>query len=168
MPRNVEIKARLRDRKTVEATVQARAHHGPELIVQEDVFFRCAQGRLKLRTFADGRGELIFYRRPDAAGPTESEFRKARTDDPRTMVEVLTAAIGAIGVVRKRRTLYLIGRTRVHLDDVEGLGDWLELEVELEAGQTPADAAVVARELMAELGVEPDDLEPRAYVDLLG
>ncbi len=69
MPSNVEIKARLRDREAVEALVRARADHGPELIVQEDVFFACETGRLKLRRFSDDRGELIFYRRLDTEGP---------------------------------------------------------------------------------------------------
>ena len=167
MPSNVEIKARLRDRDRVERLVRERADHGPELIVQEDVFFHCEQGRLKLRRFSDDRGELIFYRRLDAEGPTESEFHKAPTGDPTAMTAVMKAAFGAIGTVRKRRTLYLIGQTRVHLDEVEGLGDWVELEVVLEAGQTADDGASVAHGLMRTLGIDEDDLEARAYLDLL-
>lgn len=167
MPKNVEIKAKLRDRETVEAIVRERADHGPELIVQEDVFFRCATGRLKLRTFADGTGELIFYRRSDTEGPTESEFYKAPLGDPRATAGLLTAALGATGVVRKRRTLYLIGQTRVHLDQVEGLGDYLELEVVLRDGQSTDDGVAIAEQLMADLGIRPDELEAGAYVDLL-
>lgn len=167
MPKNVEIKARLQDRKGVEVLVSARADHGPELIVQEDVFFRCEAGRLKLRTFSDHLGELIFYRRLDSEGPTESEFHKAPTSDPAAMTQALAAALGTLGVVRKRRTLYLVGQTRVHLDDVEGLGDWLELEVVLEDGQSAGDGAAVARELMCAIGVREADLEARAYIDLL-
>lgn len=167
MPKNVEIKARLRDRRAVETLVAERADHGPELIVQEDVFFRCAGGRLKLRTFADDRGELIYYRRLDAEGPTQSEFHKAPTADPRAMAETLGAALGTAGVVRKRRTLYLIGQTRVHLDEVEDLGHFLELEVVLEPEQTTADGAKIARALMAAFGIREEDLEARAYVDLL-
>lgn len=168
MPRNVEIKARLRDRAAVEAIVRERADHGPELIVQEDAFFGCDRGRLKLRIFDDGSGELIFYRRLDAAGPTESDFVKLATDRPVSLRELLASALGTTGVVRKRRTLYLVGQTRVHLDEVEGLGDWLELEVVLDSDQSPEVGAVIAEELMAALGVAAEDLEARAYLDLLG
>ena len=136
MPSNIEIKAVLRDRAGVENLVRDRADHGPELIVQEDVFFPCEEGRLKLRTFSRDRGELIFYRRVDTEGPTESEFFKASTSDPEAMAVVLGAALGTAGVVRKRRTLYLVGQTRVHLDEVDGIGPYLELEVVLEPDQS--------------------------------
>ena len=167
MPSNVEIKAVLRDREGVENLVRDRADHGPELIVQEDVFFPCEEGRLKLRTFSRDRGELIFYRRVDTEGPTESEFFKASTSDPEAMAVVLGAALGTAGVVRKRRTLYLVGQTRIHLDEVDGIGPYLELEVVLEPGQSTDDAAAIAHELMEALGIQSDDLVAEAYIDLV-
>ena len=167
MPSNIEIKAVLRDRAGVENLVRDRADHGPELIVQEDVFFPCEEGRLKLRTFSRDRGELIFYRRVDTEGPTESEFFKASTSDPEAMAVVLGAALGTAGVVRKRRTLYLVGQTRVHLDEVDGIGPYLELEVVLEPDQSSENGAAVARELMATLGISAEDLEANAYIDLI-
>ncbi len=167
MPSNVEIKAKLRDREAVEALVRQRADHGPELINQEDVFFTCESGRLKLRAFSDDRGELIFYRRLDSEGPAQSDFFKAPTTDPDALVAALKAALGEVGTVRKRRTLYLVGQTRIHLDEVDGLGDWLELEVVLEPGQSVDHGARIAHELMEAIGVREEDLEARAYVDLL-
>ena len=167
MPSNVEIKAVLRDREGVENLVRDRADHGPELIVQEDVFFPCEEGRLKLRTFSRDRGELIFYRRVDTEGPTESEFFKASTSDPEAMAVVLGAALGTAGVVRKRRTLYLVGQNRIHLDEVDGIGPYLELEVVLKPGQSADDGAVVAHKLMATLGISAEDLEANAYIDLI-
>lgn len=167
MPSNIEIKARLRDREAVEALVRERADHPPELIIQKDVFFPCGSGRLKLREFSDDRGELIFYRRLDTEGPSQSDFCKAPTADPAAMAAVLKTALGEVGTVRKRRTLYLIGQTRIHLDEVDGLGDWLELEVVLEPGQTADDGARIAREIMTILGLRQSDLEARAYIDVL-
>ena len=167
MPSNVEIKAKLRDREAVEALVRVRSDHGPELIFQEDVFFPCESGRLKLRAFSGDRGELIFYRRLDSEGPTQSDFFKAPTADPDALSTALKAALGEVGTVRKRRTLYLVGQTRIHLDEVDGLGDWLELEVVLEPGQTAEHGAQIARDLMLALGIEEMDLEARAYIDLL-
>jgi predicted adenylyl cyclase CyaB len=167
VPSNIEIKAKLRDREAVEALIRSRADQGPELIVQEDVFFACESGRLKLRAFSDDRGELIFYRRLDTEGPAQSDFIKAPTTDPDALATALKAALGEVGTVRKRRTLYLVGQTRIHLDEVDGLGDWFELEVVLEPGQSAGDGERIARDLMLEFGILEDDLEARAYVDLL-
>jgi adenylate cyclase class IV len=80
---------------------------------------------------------------------------------------VLAAALGVRGEVRKRRELVLVGQTRVHLDVVEGLGTFVELEVVLEAGQSDADGEAVARALLRELGLGEADLLPVAYIDLL-
>lgn len=84
------------------------------------------------------------------------------------MLETLSAALGVIGTVRKHRVLYLSGQTRIHLDDVEGLGDFLELEVVLDDGQSTAEAERIANDLMAQLGITGDDLVAVAYIDLLG
>ena len=167
MGRNVEIKARVGDRRALENRVRQIADGAGELIEQEDHFFNCATGRLKLRCFSGDRGELIFYRRDDGSGPTQSEFIKSPTANPRSLLEALTAAHGVAGVVRKRRTLYMVGQTRVHLDEVEELGEFLELEVVLRPRQTLSDGERVAQELMARLGVSEDELVPVAYVDLL-
>ncbi len=167
MGRNVEIKARVDDPTSVRARAAALADRPPAVIDQEDTFFCCPDGRLKLRRFADGRSELIFYRRDDTVGPRESHFFKAPIQEPEALIQALGAALGVLGVVRKRRALYLAGQTRIHLDEVEGLGDFLELEVVMGEGQSPDEGSRIARELMARLGVREDDLEPRAYIDLL-
>ena len=80
---------------------------------------------------------------------------------------MLTRACGTLGRVRKRRILVLVGGTRVHLDSVEGLGDFLELEVVLRPGQTVAEGEAIARDLMAQLGVPEQALVSGAYLDLL-
>lgn len=167
MPRNVEIKARLDHFNTVAAKAAAMADHGPIAIAQDDTFFRCDNGRLKLRVFSELEGELIFYRRTDRQGPKESFYVRSPTASPATLREALTLAHGEIGRVIKDRTLYLVGRTRIHLDKVQGLGDFLELEVVLDDGE-PLEAGVrEAHRLMAELGIAPSQLVGGAYVDLL-
>jgi predicted adenylyl cyclase CyaB len=87
--------------------------------------------------------------------------------DPASLGAVLAAALGVRGVVRKRRRLYLIGRTRVHLDRVEGLGDFIELEVVLGEGEAVSRGEVVAAELADRLGIARSDLVRGAYLDLL-
>lgn len=167
MPRNVEIKARLDNFSAVADKAAAMADHGPIAIAQDDTFFRCDNGRLKLRVFSEMEGELIFYRRTDRQGPKESFYVRSPTASPATLREALTLAHGEIGRVIKDRTLYLLGRTRIHLDKVQGLGDFLELEVVLEDHE-PLEAGVrEAHRLMAELGIAPSQLVGGAYVDLL-
>ncbi|XP_041576625.2 uncharacterized protein [Taeniopygia guttata] len=80
---------------------------------------------------------------------------------------VLSQSLGVLGTVRKERLLLLLGQTRLHLDRVEGLGDFLELEVVLRPEQSEQDGQRVAQELLRDLGVADSDLVPGAYLDLL-
>ena len=169
MARNIEIKARIDSIERVGRLAAPLADQGPVEIAQDDTFFRCrAPGdRLKLRTFAPDRAELIFYRRADDSGPKESFYLISPTSTPDALRESLTLACGQAGRVRKQRRLFMVGRTRVHLDRVEGLGDFMELEVVLREGE-PAEAGVAeAHALMARLGISADQLVQGAYVDLL-
>lgn len=167
MARNIEIKARVADIGALAARVAALATEGPTVIQQDDTFFHCAAGRLKLRAFSPTEGELIFYRRADQVGPKESFYVLSPTQSPHTLREALTLAHGQVGRVIKERTLFLVGRTRVHLDAVQGLGSFLELEVVLADGETPDSGVREAHDLMARLGIEPSHLVDVAYVDLL-
>ncbi|MGE6263355.1 class IV adenylate cyclase [Aeromonas media] len=167
MPRDIEIKARIERIDLLHPRATAIADCGPVEIAQDDTFFRCDAGRLKLRTLSPCSGELIFYRRADRQGPKESVYHLTPTSEPDRLRETLSLACGQIGRVRKMRTLFLVGRTRIHLDRVEGLGHFLELEVVLEEGE-PLEAGMrEAHDIMARLGVEPSQLIEGAYLDLL-
>lgn len=166
MARNIEIKARVDSIAELACKVATIASSGPTEISQDDTFFECDAGRLKLRTFPDGRGELIFYRRADHNGPKESFYLISATQEPCSLREILSLAYGQCGRVEKRRTLFLVGRTRVHLDLVKGLGEFIELEVVLRDGE-PAEAGIAeAHALTRELGIDPSQMLECAYVDL--
>lgn len=167
MPRNIEIKARLRNLADTLALAMPLADGPSELIAQDDTFFRTARGRLKLRAFADGSGELIYYERPDQAGPKASFYVRSPVASPDSLREALTLAHGQIGRVRKQRTLLMVGRARIHLDQVEGLGDFLELEVVLADSESEAGGMAQAHALMTRLGIEAKQLVQGAYLDLL-
>lgn len=167
MARNIEIKARIDSIDSLMAKVEAIATSGPIEMAQDDTFFRCDTGRLKLRAFSAAAGELIFYRRADTAGPKESFYLRSPTASPETLREALTLAWGRTGRVVKRRTLFMVGRTRVHLDHVDGLGDFIELEVVLDDNEPAAAGVREADALLAELGISPSCLVEAAYVDLL-
>jgi predicted adenylyl cyclase CyaB len=167
MPRNIEIKAQIASVESLLAKAAAIADAGPFEITQDDTFFVCKAGRLKLRAVSEEEGELIFYCRTNHQDSKESFYLRSPTSAPATLREALSLAYGQAGRVQKHRTLFLVGRTRVHLDNVASLGHFLELEVVLEEHE-PAEVGVrEARELVARLGVEPSQLVEGTYMDLL-
>ena len=167
MARNVEIKARVRNRATLFARAQQIADGPPVEIVQDDTFFVCSNGRLKLRAFSESEGELIFYRRHNTPTPKESQYFVTPTSCPSKLRETLASALGECGQVRKKRTLFLVGRTRIHIDEVEGLGEFMELEVVLSESQAVDEGIATAQRVMQQLGIDEEDLVDSAYVDLL-
>jgi predicted adenylyl cyclase CyaB len=167
MARNIEIKARVPDPAALRARVAGLATSAPQLPMQRDTFYNAPAGRLKLREFADGTAELIYYERPDQPGPKTSIYTRTPAPDAASMRELLARCLGAKAVVAKSRELFLAGQTRIHLDKVEGLGSFVELEVVLAAGQTDAEGEQIASDLMAQLGIREADLVGHAYVDLL-
>ena len=167
MPRNVEIKAKIRDLLQLRTRAQSIADSGPFEIQQDDTFFVCHNGRLKLRIFSESQGELIFYRRDDSPNPKESQYVITPTSAPYELREMLVLSLGECGRVRKQRTLFLAGNTRIHLDEVEVLGAFMELEVVLSGRETVAQGIETAHRVMQQLGVSNQDLVDRAYVDLL-
>ncbi len=164
---NVEIKARVKDIDALREKVEAICDNFGGLIEQEDIFFNVESGRLKLRILAADRGQLIYYQRPDRVGPKISAYHISETAEPETLMSVLSKALGVRGVVRKARYLYWIDQTRIHLDQVEGLGDFLELEVVLRPDQSRDQGAAIAAEIMEKLHISPDDLVEGAYMDLI-
>ena len=167
MPKNIEIKARVRDLTDLKRRAETISDSSLEVIPQEDTFFVTAKGRLKLRVLAPDRAQLVYYERPDQEGPKRSDYFIFNTNDPENLKTALTLALGIRGVVKKTRFLYRVGQTRLHLDAVEGLGQFIELEVVLRDDQSDAEGQAIADELMKKLGIEPNDLIEGAYMDLL-
>jgi predicted adenylyl cyclase CyaB len=166
MARNVEIKAHIESIASIFPKAAALADKGPIGILQDDTFFSCPNGRLKLRAFSSEKAELIFYRRTDKSGPKESLYVVSPTSSPDTLREALSLAYGQAGRVRKNRTLFLAGRTRIHLDRVEGLGEFLELEVVLTDDESVETGEAIAWDLMEKLGICQNQLIEGAYVDM--
>jgi predicted adenylyl cyclase CyaB len=167
LPSNIEIKARVRNFDEIRRRAEDVSDSPVEVIPQEDTFFNTPHGRLKLRLLAEDRAQLIYYTRPDQEGPKRSDYHIFHSSDPANLKRVLELAYGIRGVVRKTRYLYLVGQTRVHLDDVEGLGQFMELEVVMQEKQSDAEGQAIAEALMASLGVDKTDLLEGAYMDLL-
>jgi adenylate cyclase class IV len=167
MPTNVEWKAHARDFDRQRALAEALAGPPLDVLEQTDAYFPVSAGRLKLRRQAPARGELIHYFRENDAAPRRSDYRIAETCQPDALARLLADALGVGGVVRKRRWLYLAGRTRIHFDEVEGLGRFVEVEVVVRAGESLEEAQAEAEEFLARLAVAREDLVATAYVDQL-
>jgi predicted adenylyl cyclase CyaB len=167
MPTNIEIKARVRDFPALQGRAASLSDTPVQVIPQEDTFFHVPQGRLKLRRLAPDHGQLVHYQRTDQEGPKRSDYHIFETSDPESLLKALGLALGVRGIVKKVRYLYMAGQTRIHLDDVEGLGQFMELEVVLQPGQDEAEGQAIAEALMEKLGVLESELLECAYMDLL-
>ncbi|UCE65282.1 MAG: class IV adenylate cyclase [Candidatus Zixiibacteriota bacterium] len=167
MARNIEIKAKAQDFQKQMLIAESLGDGKVQHLFQEDTFFYVPSGRLKLREFGDGKGELIQYERGDSLEPAECRYLLYPADKPTILKDALTKALGIRAVVRKRRIVYFAGQTRIHFDEVEDLGKFIELEVVLNQGEKAELGVAIAEDLMKKLGIDNQDLIEPAYVDLL-
>ena len=169
--RNVELKARDPDpARTLERALALGAEDKGE-IRQRDTYFSGARGRLKLREQEAGGAalwdELIEYSRADSTDARTSTYLRVPVADAPTLREALDAAYGTLVTVTKRRRLLLWEGVRIHLDEVDGLGSYLEFEAVAEEGSDLSGEHEKVERLRAELGVKQTDLVARSYSDLL-
>ena len=165
---NVEIKARDADPEATAARCEALGAADRGVLHQRDTYFAGRHGRLKLREENGSAAELIAYRRPDTTEAEASAFIRAAAADPAALREALDAALGETVVVVKRRRLWLWEHVRIHLDDVEGLGTFIELEAMVGPGlNTPEEAAAKVARLRSELAIADGDLIAVGYSDML-
>jgi homotetrameric cytidine deaminase len=170
---NVECKAHDADPEATAARCVALGAVDHGVLHQRDTYFAPARGRLKLRDQGPEGAKLIAYRRPDATQDTESNYVLASTSEPEALVEALDAALGTTVVVVKRRRLFVWETVRIHLDEVQGLGCFVELEAVVGSGdgEPSAEELAVARahvaRLRAELAIADAALVAVGYSDLL-
>lgn len=162
---NIEIKARASDWAVQLKTGLALADRS-ERLVQADTFFNCANGRLKLREQRGAGDYLIFYRRAGLKGPKTSTYSLVPVRNAAETKRTLARALGITKKVFKKRLVCFVGRTRVHFDEVRGLGRFIELEVVLKPGASMAGGRREAASLMKALGIKKADLLAGAYADL--
>jgi len=166
MSRNVEIKARASDWAAQVKKGRALAD-STERLIQTDTFFNCSNGRLKLREQRGARNYLVFYRRAGEKGPKVSDYTIVPVSDVKKTLGALSKKLGVTVKVVKKRLVCFAGRTRIHFDEVKGLGRFIELEVVLKPGETPAKGRREAAGLMDALGIKKRDLLAGAYADML-
>ena len=169
--RNLELKARDPDpARSLERALALGAEDMGE-ITQRDTYFAGARGRLKLRE-QDAEGsalwdELIEYSRPDSTDPRPSTYLRVPVADAPTLREALEAAYGTLVTVVKKRRVLLWEGVRIHLDDVEGLGSYLEFEALAEQGSDLSAERDKLERLRDELGIQDANLVATSYSDLV-
>ncbi len=166
--RNVELKCRCRDLAAAVAALAPLAPRDAGTMEQIDTYFPVPIGRLKLRQIVGVRSELIWYDRPDAAQTRNSDYRLTPVSHPAELRASLAAALGERGSVSKVRHLLLWHNVRIHLDDVAGLGAFVEFEAVMGPGETEAVGHERIAELCRALSLSPDDYCRASYSDLLG
>ncbi|MTD45237.1 CYTH domain-containing protein [Conexibacter sp. W3-3-2] len=166
--RNVELKAHDPDPVSTLAAVRDTGAVSMGTLEQADTYFPVPHGRLKLRDEGPRGATLISYDRPREARARPSSYRLVPVPDPASLRAALAQALGESGTVVKSRRLLMHGAVRIHLDRIEGLGDFVELEAvappdsDLQAEHAAVDALARA------LGITPDRVVDRGYAELLG
>lgn len=170
---NIEIKLRIADADSARCAIETLADGPARILEQKDTYFNAGDDAyLKLReeldaAEGDASASLIAYRRGRSAEPRPSDIRLAHLGDAGELAETLGHALGVLVVVDKTRELYFCGQTRIHLDRVDRLGAFLELEVVLEPDQSQADGLAIARRLIERLNVDEAEAQSDSYRDLL-
>jgi adenylate cyclase class 2 len=168
--RNHELKARCSDLAAAEAAAAGLGGWDAGTLIQRDTYFHVPHGRLKLREITPHGGpataELIQYHRPDQVEARVSDYVIVPISDAEAMGAALTRALGVRAVVVKARRLYLWRHTRIHLDTVEELGAFIELETVL-TDESDAEAQAELARAAAALDIRDEDRVAASYVDLL-
>jgi predicted adenylyl cyclase CyaB len=164
--KNFELKAVAHDLGRLRRTLRALGAKRQRPLAQTDTYFSVPSGRLKLRQRKGGRtAELLVYLRPDARRARASEYQKLPVSDAPGLLKLFRGMFTEDVCVRKTRDLWMLGETRVHLDRVDGLGAFVEIEVPFEGGAGPARQTMTR--LVRELGIARADVLDRSYADLL-
>ncbi len=167
MRRNIELKARCGDLARAAARCERLGARREWTRHQTDAYFAVSEGRLKLRVETPGEAMLVRYRRDDRAAARESLYEVTPVSDPAATLAALAAQHGVRCRVEKTRTLYLIENVRIHLDEVEGLGAFVEFEAVMGEGCSDAAARELLGRLQGELGIAEGDLVAGSYSDLI-
>jgi adenylate cyclase, class 2 len=164
--RNLELKARLNDFAAAREMALSLSTDYVGIQIQTDTYFNSPQGRLKLREIENLASQLIWYDRPDEANLKTSNYFLVPTDSPEDMKSLLAAACGIHVTVKKRREIFMVRNVRIHLDQVEGLGDFLEFEAVLSPETDEETSRTLLDFLREKFVITDDSLLPGSYGEL--
>ena len=124
---NIEIKAKSNNQDKIREILKSKKAEFKGVDHQIDTYFKVNSGRLKLR---EGKIEnhLIHYQRENKEGPKQSMVTLFKSEPKSSLKEILTKALGILVVVDKKREIYFIDNVKFHIDIVENLGTFVEIE----------------------------------------
>ena len=164
---NIEIKARCPNHQRIRELLQARHADFRGTDHQIDTYFKANRGRLKLRE-GNIENALIYYEREDQEGPKQSSVTLVPTTPGSPLKALLTQAVGILMVVEKRRDIYFIDNVKFHLDEVEGVGTFVEIEAIDYDGTIGSERLLAQCQMfLALFNIQPDQMVAVSYSDLL-
>lgn len=167
MPLNIEIKARCLDHTPIRQVLRGLDARCVGTDHQIDTYFPAKTGRLKLRE-GNIENSLIHYERPDQDGPKLSEVKLAKVPADAGLGDVLRAGLETLAVVDKTREIWFAGNVKIHLDEVKGLGRFVEIEAIDSDGSIGIETLQrQCREFMERFAIVDSDLVDRSYSDLM-
>lgn len=164
--RNLEAKFRIDDLERARAAALAIGFEPRGILEQRDTFFVVASGKLKLREEGD-RAWLIGYGRVDAGGLDVSNYDIVEVGDAGAMRGLLGRALGVLAEVPKRRIFLMRRNVRLHLDSIDELGTFGEIEAVVDPGSDPETYRVEAEEILGALGIDFRNLIHCSYFELM-
>jgi len=164
---NIELKAWLASIDTARVVAESLADHRMEDQHQIDTYFCCESGRLKLRQIVGVRAELIAYQRPNQVEAKASRYYVLPIESPERFIDGLTMTLGIRCRVEKHREIYLHRNVRIHLDVVEGLGDFVEFEAVLGDEFDETESTRLVNDLREQFELQDGDLVDRSYENLI-
>jgi adenylate cyclase, class 2 len=164
---NVEIKARCSDPVSVREYLLSKGADCKGIDEQTDTYFNVKQGRLKLRE-GNIENNLIYYERNDQAGPKKSNFQLIKVENSDDLKNVLTRSVGVKVIVHKKREIYYLENVKFHIDEVPGLGNFIEIEAgNMLAPLSQKELEEQCNEYMQAFGIKPQDLVEVSYSDMM-
>ncbi len=163
----VEIKAQCANPNHIRNILKEKGADSKGIDHQIDTYFNVPKGRLKLR---EGNIELtlIHYHRPNQSGPKLSEVSLYKPKADPALKAVLTSALGVLTVVDKKREIYFIENVKFHIDEVQELGSFMEIEaIDEEDKFTKEELLSQCQHYMALFGIQEGHLIDRSYSDLI-
>jgi predicted adenylyl cyclase CyaB len=161
------LKAKDRDAARSLEVCQGLGAEDKGTLIQRDTYFEVPRGRLKLREEPDAVATLIAYERPDLSGNKESRYRLVEVPEPTDLRAALESVLAITVVVSKTRRLFIHEGVRIHLDRVDGLGDFIEFEGVVADGDDPAQFTALLDSLRRSFAIHDKDLLRESYSDLL-
>ncbi len=164
---NIEIKAKYEDLDRAEKIAKKVGAEFESSIHQLDTYFSVKKGRLKLREISTGTNQLIYYVRPNQAGPKTSTYHIYPVETPKQLKKMLAAALGIWKTVEKERMVYLFEEVRIHFDKIVSLGNFLELEGVVSSGSDKDKIREKVDWLISQFEVRNHELIEVSYSDLV-